>query len=331
MSNNQTIRRTLILMLGVALGIISLSTSAFAAPSGKSKAAGHDPSGNNGTIKIDGAPFDDAPDNQPHVGCEFEIDFYGFDRDPAVDAADRTYFSKVSFEGIAPTGGGNLVPDKGSTSVFVGEDAAGGGTDLDASELYSLRNALSAVEPHPKQGYHVKVTVHTPFSRGADVKHKVLWIAPCAPLAPAEQVEGETKEKTKEETKQQETKQETKEESKQVTKEERTEIKEEVLSAVASRTGQVQPAPVSAPPVNAAQVVTETQTPSAVLSVAAESAPAREAGRKAEVLGVEYTKGAAAGQLAVTGGNPRILLLLAGIALCLGLSFVSGSKLLARG
>ncbi len=322
MSNNQTIRRTLILMLGVALGIISLSTSAFAAPSGKSKAAGHDPSGNNGTIKIDGAPFDDAPDNEPHVGCEFEIDFYGFDRDPAVDAADRTYFSKVSFEGIAPTGGGNLVPDEGSTSVFVGEDAAGGGTDLDASELYSLRSALSGVAPHPKQGYHVKVTVHTPFSRGADVKHKVLWIAPCAPSVPAGQVEGETKE---------ETKQETKEESKQVTKEERTEIKEQVLSAVVSRTEQVQSAPVSAPPVSAAQVVTEAQTPSAVLSAAAESAPAREAGRKAEVLGVEYTRGAAAGQLAVTGGNPRILLLLAGIALCLGLSFVSGSKLLARG
>lgn len=320
MSNNQTIRRTLILMLGVALGIISLSTSAFAAPSGKSKAGGHDPSGNNGTIKIDGAPFDDAPDNEPHVGCEFEIDFYGFDRDPAVDAAARTYFSKVSFEGIAPTGGGNLVPDKGSTSVFVGEDAAGGGTDLDASELYSLRSALSGVDPHPKQGYHVKVTVHTPFSRGADVKHKVLWIAPCAPLAPAE-VAAETKE---------ETKQEAKEESKQAT-EERTEIKAEVLSAVTSRTGQVQPAPVSAPPVNAAQVVIEAQTPSAVLSVAAESAPAREAGRNAEVLGVEYTRGAAAGQLAVTGGNPRVLLLLAGIALCLGLSFVSGSKLLAQG
>lgn len=330
MSNNQTIRRTLILMLGVALGIISLSTSAFGAPSGKSKAAGHDPSGNNGTIKIDGAPFDDAPDNEPHVGCEFEIDFYGFDRDPAVDAADRTYFSKVSFEGIAPTGGGNLVPDKGSTSVFVGEDAAGGGTDLDASELFSLRTALSGVAPHPKQGYHVKVTVHTPFSRGADVKHKVLWIAPCAPLAPAEQVAGETKEETKQQETKQEIQQEAKEESKQA-KEERTEIKAEVLSAVASRTGQVQPAPVSAPPVNAAQVVTEAQTPSAVLSVAAESAPAREAGRSAEVLGVEFTRGAAAGQLAVTGGNPRILLLLAGIALCLGLSFVSGSKLLARG
>lgn len=31
-------------------------------------AAAADPPGNNGTIKIDGLAFDDAPDNEPHVG-----------------------------------------------------------------------------------------------------------------------------------------------------------------------------------------------------------------------------------------------------------------------
>lgn len=303
MSRTTTIRRTLTLTLGAALGVLSLSTSAFAAPSEESRAGGHDPSGNNGTIKIDGAPFDDAPNNEPHVGCTFEIDFYGFDQ-------GATYFSEVNFEGIAPTGGGALVPNKGSTSVFVGGDPAGGGNDLDGSELYDLTNALSAVEPHPQQGYHVKVTVHTPFSRGADVKHKVLWIAPCAPPTTEEQPKEEVKEEPKQET--------------------RMEIKQDVVSTVVSRVEQLQPATVVVTEVAAAQVAATEATSSMVLSAAAESAPATPAaGPKATVLGVEYTRGAAE-ELAATGSTTRTLLLLAGIALCLGMSFVSGSKLLAQ-
>lgn len=306
MFNTITIRRTMTVTLGAALGALSLSTSAFAAPSAKSQAAGHDPSGNNGTIKIDGVPFDDAPDNEPHVGCTFEIDFYGFDQ-------GTTYLSEVSFEGIAPTGGGPLVPNQGSTSVFVGEDPAGGGTDHDGSQLYDLTNALSAVEPHPQQGYHVKVTVHTPFSRGADVKHKVLWIAPCAPPAPQEQPKEEVKKEVKEEVKQ----------------ETRLEIRQDVISNVVSRVEQLQPVATVVPEVAAAVAAVEA-TSSMVLSAAAETAPATPAGPKATVLGVEYTRGAAAEQLAATGSSTRTLLLLAGIALCLGMSFVSGSKLLTR-
>src|SRR5919199_144906 len=38
------------------------------------------PPGNNGTIKVDNAPFDNAPNNEPHVGCTFQIDFYGYDQ-----------------------------------------------------------------------------------------------------------------------------------------------------------------------------------------------------------------------------------------------------------
>ena len=37
------------------------------------------PAGNNGTVKIDGLEWDNHPDNEPHVGCTFEVDFYGFD------------------------------------------------------------------------------------------------------------------------------------------------------------------------------------------------------------------------------------------------------------
>src|ERR687897_729677 len=41
--------------------------------------AGPNPPGNNGTVKIDDIPVDDHPDNQPHVGCQFQVDFYDYD------------------------------------------------------------------------------------------------------------------------------------------------------------------------------------------------------------------------------------------------------------
>ena len=128
------------------------------------------PPGNNGTIKIDGRPFDEAPDNEPHVNCGLQVDFYGFEM--------GDYTATLTFELIAPTAGGTDFV----TSVFVGEDAAGGGTDLDAQKTVNLRGWLanSGVTPHPIQGYHVKLTTNTPFSLGADVKHKVFWIQGCA-------------------------------------------------------------------------------------------------------------------------------------------------------
>ena len=30
-------------------------------------------------VKVDDVPFDDHPNNEPHVGCSFQIDFYGYD------------------------------------------------------------------------------------------------------------------------------------------------------------------------------------------------------------------------------------------------------------
>src|SRR5438552_428134 len=35
--------------------------------------------GNNGTVKVDGVPFDQHTDNEPHPGCSFEITFFDFD------------------------------------------------------------------------------------------------------------------------------------------------------------------------------------------------------------------------------------------------------------
>ena len=126
-----------------------------------------DPPGNNGTVKVDELPFDDHPNNEPHVGCVFQIDLYGYD--------EGDLNADVTFEGHPPTGGGVLLTD----SVFIGEDSAGGGTDLDASATYDLSEALAGIEPHPKQGHHVRLTINADGSQGADVKHKVFWVEDC--------------------------------------------------------------------------------------------------------------------------------------------------------
>jgi len=128
-----------------------------------------DPPGNNGTVKIDGLAFDDHPNNEPHVGCIFQLDMYGYD--------EGELYADVTFEAHPPTGAGVLVTDV----VPIGEDAAGGGTDLDASRTYDLSSALASYDPHPQQGYHVKLTVNADGSIGADVKHKVFWVTDCEP------------------------------------------------------------------------------------------------------------------------------------------------------
>jgi hypothetical protein len=126
-----------------------------------------DPVGNNGTVKIDAEDFDTHPDNEPHVGCNFEVDWYGFD--------EGAIYSDVTFEAHPPTGSGVLLEDV----INVGGDAAGGGTDLDGEREYDLSPYLRSFTPHPKQGYHVKLTINTDGAQGADVKHKVFWVQAC--------------------------------------------------------------------------------------------------------------------------------------------------------
>ena len=122
--------------------------------------------GNNGTVKIDGIEFDTHPNNEPHVGCVFQADFYGYD--------EGDLEATASFALHPPTGTAHLVTE----TAGIGEDPAGGGTDLDAEITVDLTSALAAsgATPHPIQGYHVKLTVHAEGSIGADVKHKVFWV-----------------------------------------------------------------------------------------------------------------------------------------------------------
>lgn len=161
-------------VLTVALVMVASSAPSGAAP-GESF-----PPGNNGTVKIDREVFDSHPNNEPHVGCVFEVDFYGYDEGD-LDAT-------VTFRVHPPTGNGAVLL---MDTIDIGEDPAGGGTDLDAHREYNLSAALAAYTPHPKQGFHVKLTVNAEGSIGADVKHKVFWVQGCTPPTTTTTTEGE--------------------------------------------------------------------------------------------------------------------------------------------
>ena len=125
------------------------------------------PPGNNGTIKIDDVLIDDGNENVPHPGCTFVVDFFGY------DVGDRA--AVMTFEGQDPTGGGELLVEQAAFTVESRES----GNQLNHSQTIDLSSALIGIEPHPKQGWHVKLTVNVTGSQGADAKHKVFWVSEC--------------------------------------------------------------------------------------------------------------------------------------------------------
>ncbi|HEY7478824.1 MAG TPA: hypothetical protein VIB62_11370 [Actinomycetota bacterium] len=146
--------------------MIVLSATSWAAP------------GNNGTVKVDGLPFSELPNNEPHVGCWFQIKFFGYDEGDL----DATATLRLK----PPTAGTGTDLTE---SVSIGEDPAGGGRDLDARILFTTDEVVAWLvangppEQHPHQGFHVKLIVHAEGSKGADTKHKVFWIR-CHALPP---------------------------------------------------------------------------------------------------------------------------------------------------
>ena len=69
--------------LAASVAVVVVATAGLApAHPGNGQAKGHGkhgsgatthPPGNNGTVKVDGQPFDAGPNNEPHPGCVFEI------------------------------------------------------------------------------------------------------------------------------------------------------------------------------------------------------------------------------------------------------------------
>jgi hypothetical protein len=154
-------RKARFISLGlIALGLTALMSGLATAQQG--------PPGNNGTVKVDGRPFDDHPNNEPHPGCTFEIDWYNFDANAVSD---------VTFETQSPTSRRTLRTDR---VVLDGDANDGGDQDgLDGHRAYTL-SFTAADHLHPNQGYHVKLTIETTWSNGSDVKHKVFWVSGCS-------------------------------------------------------------------------------------------------------------------------------------------------------
>jgi LPXTG-motif cell wall-anchored protein len=154
----RTSRFAVVTALVVALG------AALAAPA---SAQGDAPAGNNGTIKVDDVLLDDGNENVAHPGCGFVVDFFGY------DVGTRT--ATLTFEGQEPTAGGELRAETITFDVATRDS----GNQLNESHVVDLTEALAGIAPHPKQGWHVKLTVHVDGAQGADVKHKVFWVSQC--------------------------------------------------------------------------------------------------------------------------------------------------------
>jgi len=149
--------------------VVALAAVVFAITAASALAA--NPPGNNGTVKVDGEDIDGQQNaNEPHVGCDFSIEWYGFDADAV---------STVTFETQPPTGSRQLLTD---VVQLDGDDNSGGGSPegLDAVAYYYL-DFNNQDYLHPQQGYHVYLTVNTTGSQGSDVKHKVFWVTDCYP------------------------------------------------------------------------------------------------------------------------------------------------------
>jgi hypothetical protein len=130
------------------------------------------PPGNNGTVKIEEYPADtEVPDNDPHVGCMFQIEFRGYDEGPY----------NATWALVSQDPSGKDIPVLNGT-VFIGGDPAGGANDLDATVIIDLTKVdlvALGLKEQPHQGFHLKLTVNAPGSIGSDVKHKVFWVGDC--------------------------------------------------------------------------------------------------------------------------------------------------------
>jgi LPXTG-motif cell wall-anchored protein len=166
MSTSPTRKRVGIGAIAAGLTLVGFGTFAPTAN------AQDPPAGNNGTVKIDGVDFDIHPDNEPHPGCVFQVDFYGFDA-----LTDVT----IAFEAQPPSGAFEEIYTE--SGVLDDDDNSGGGSEegLDGQFTIDLSDELASSEPHPNQGYHVKLTVTADDhdETGAQSKHKVFWVEGC--------------------------------------------------------------------------------------------------------------------------------------------------------
>ncbi len=139
-------------------------------------AAWADPPGNNGTVKINSQDVDDGISNEPHVPCDFQVEFFGFDEGQT---------ATITFTIHPPSGQGDVLLSE--TQTVSDDPAAGGLNDVDEVFQYSGTSfGLDRFEAQPQQGFHVKLTVESEGLPGGK-KHKVFWLQ-CAQPTPSPSV-----------------------------------------------------------------------------------------------------------------------------------------------
>jgi hypothetical protein len=139
--------------------------------------------GNDGTVKIDKLPFDMHPNNEPHVGCVFQVDLYNFGN------GGLTGVASFSLQSPTLSAGPSQLLEVDSTTLA---DISNPGADTDGYQgdiTVDLSSALAAsgATAHPIQGFHVKLTVEVKDNVGNDSfnKYKVFWVQGCeAPPPP---------------------------------------------------------------------------------------------------------------------------------------------------
>jgi hypothetical protein len=116
-----------------------------------------------GTVKINGVDPQQFTANNPHPGCVFSVELFGFQGD----------FADLTFEIQAPSGSGELLSQRVElTGDTQGNELSGSSGLLDLGSLLRAAGATG----HPQQGFHVKLTTEAEDARGAG-KHKVFWIS----------------------------------------------------------------------------------------------------------------------------------------------------------
>jgi hypothetical protein len=135
---------------------------------GPGQTGGHNPPGNNGTVKIHDVAGDTQPYDVPILNCDGYVDFFGFDAEQVVT---------VTFTGQAPTGKDTPLYTWGPQMIST-DDAGGAGNDFDYEFHFTADQlGVSALGAPAHQGYHVKMLVETGEPGGQ--KYKVFWIQPC--------------------------------------------------------------------------------------------------------------------------------------------------------
>jgi LPXTG-motif cell wall-anchored protein len=231
--------------------------------------------GNPGTIKINDEDIDRFPANVPHVGCVFRVGFFGFP-----DGSEAS----VNFAAHPPTGTGALLSDEVTLNG-------------DTVETYDLTNLLANFEPHPQQGFHIKLDVNVDGAPGGS-KSKVFWVV-CEPPEVTTTTEAPTTTTT--------------EKDKKVT----TTTTEKHKKVTTTTTAPEKKQPPAKPPAPPAPPAPEAAAPPAP-GVAAPPAPG--------VAAQPAPAPAPRGELAVTGSSTPILAGLGGLLLASGAAMYTVSR-----